>query len=247
MPRKPRFFLPDVPAHVVQRGNNRQPIFFGDADYHAYLDWLRQAAERWSCRLHAYVLMTNHVHLLLTPADTDSVSRTMQYLGQRYVPYINRTYQRSGTLWEGRFKSSLVQTQAYLLSCYRYIELNPVRAGMVEHPGHYRWSSYAHNAGGEPSDLLTEHAEYLQLGSTAQARQHAYQALFASEPPAATLKSIRECLQTGTPLGNDRFRETIEATLGKRVGWTQRGRPKRTIDEPEDTPDATGQQPLAEI
>jgi putative transposase len=115
MPRKPRFFLPGVPVHVVQRGNNRQPIFFDDFDRRVYLDWLKEAAERWSCRIHAYVLMTNHVHLPLTPDGADGVSRTMQYLGRRYVPYINDTYRRSGTFWEGRFKSSLVQTEAYLL------------------------------------------------------------------------------------------------------------------------------------
>lgn len=229
MPRKPRFFLPGVPVHVVQRGNNRQPIFFDDLDYRAYLNWLKEASERWSCRIHAYVLMTNHVHLLMTPDGADGVSRTMQYLGRRYVPYINHTYQRSGTLWEGRFKSSLVQTEAYLLACYTYIELNPVRAGMVKHPGHYRWSSYAHHANGETNALITEHAEFLRLASSDQGRRDAYRALFADEPHAQTLRNIRDCLQTGTPLGNDRFREHIEATLGTCVGRPQRGRPKKLV------------------
>lgn len=117
MPRKPRFFVPGVPPQVVQRGNNRQPIFFDDFDNRVCLDWLKEALERWLCRIHAYVPMTNHVHLLLTPDNSQGVSRTMQYLGRRYVPYINDTYQRSGTLWEGRFKSSLVQTEADLLTC----------------------------------------------------------------------------------------------------------------------------------
>jgi putative transposase len=244
MPRKPRFFLPGVPVHVVQRGNNRQPIFFDDFDYRAYLDGLKEASERWACRIHAYVLMTNHVHLLLTSDGADGVSRTMQYLGRRYVPYINHTYQRSGTLWEGRFKSSLVQTEAYLLACYTYIELNPVRAGMVKHPGHYRWSSYARNACGETNALITEHAEFLRLASSDQARREAYRALFTGEPCAQTLKEIRDCMQTGTPLGNERFREHIEATLGKCVGRTQRGRPKKPVDTPHETPDATGQQQI---
>jgi putative transposase len=131
MPRKPRFFLADVPTHVVQRGNNRQPTFFDDNDRRVYLKWLAEAMERWNCAVHAYVLMTNHVHLLLTPNDAQGVSRAMQYLGRRYVPYMNHRHGRTGTLWEGRFKSSLVQSDAHLLTCYRYIELNPVGAGMV--------------------------------------------------------------------------------------------------------------------
>jgi putative transposase len=244
MPRKPRFFLPGVPAHIVQRGNNRQPIFFDDCDYRAYLHWLKEASERWSCRIHAYVLMTNHVHLLLTPDDTQGISRTMQYLGRRYVPYINHTYQRSGTLWEGRFKASLVQTEAYLLTCCTYIELNPVRAGMVSHPGQYRWSSYVHNAYGETNTLITEHTEYLRLASSDQARREAYRAFFTREPHAETLQNIRDCLQTGTPLGSDRFRQHIEATLGKCVGRTRRGRPQKPGEETRETPDAPGQQQL---
>ncbi len=215
-----------------------------DLDCRAYLNRLKDASERWSCRIHASVLMTNHVHLLLTSDDADGVSRTMQDLGQRYVPYINHTYRRSGTLWEGRFKSSLVQTEAYLLTCNTYIELNPVRAGMVKHPGHYRWSSYAHHANGETNALITEHAEFLRLASSDQGRREAYRALFTGESCAQTLKDIRDCLQTGTPLGNDRFREHIEATPGTCVGRTQRGRPKKPVDTPQETPDAKRQQQL---
>lgn len=153
-------------------------------------------------------------------------------------------YRRSGTLWEGRFKSSLVQTEAYLLACSTYIELNPVRAGMVKHPGLYRRSSYAHNANGETNALITEHAEFLRLASSDQARREAYRAFFTDEPHAQTLKDIRDCLQTGTPLGNDRFREHIEATLGKCVGKAQRGRPKKPVDTAFETLNATGQQQL---
>ena len=146
MPRKPRFFLPDVPVHVVQRGNNRQAVFFDDSDYRAYLSWIREGCERYGCEIHAYVLMTNHVHLLATPQATNSISRMLQYVGRRYVPYINHTYGRTGTLWEGRFKASLIHAEGYLLTCYRYIELNPVRAQMVEAPELYRWSSFRANA-----------------------------------------------------------------------------------------------------
>ena len=122
MPRKPRFFLPEVPVHIVQRGNNRQAVFFDDSDYRAYLNWLREAASRYGCDVHAYVLMTNYVHLLLTPRERESVSRVLQNVGRRYVPYINHTYSRTGTLWEGRFKASLVQEQGYVMACYRYID-----------------------------------------------------------------------------------------------------------------------------
>jgi len=140
MPRRARLNLPDVPLHIVQRGNNRQPTFFSEDDYVFYLACLRESAERHSCDVHAYVLMTNHVHLLVTPYQPDGASRLMQSVGRRYVQYVNYTYRRTGTLWEGRFKASLVESESYLLTCYRYIELNPVRARMVEDPTEYRWS-----------------------------------------------------------------------------------------------------------
>ena len=158
MPRKPRFHLPGVPVHVVQRGNNRQAVFYDEQDYRAYLKWLEEGAERYGCAIHAYVLMTNHVHLLVSPAHGESLGRLMQYLGRYYVLYINHHYGRSGTLWEGRYKASLIQAQDYLLACYRYIELNPVRAGMAKGPGQYRWSSYGYNALGREDRLLTPHS-----------------------------------------------------------------------------------------
>ena len=141
MPRKPRFFLPNIPVHAIQRGNNRQAIFFDESDYRMYLSWLKVAAEKYGCQIHAYVLMTNHVHLLITPEHRDSLSRLFQYVGRYYVSYVNNTYGRTGTLWEGRYKASVVEEEHYLLSCYRYIELNPVRAGMVKRPeDYYPWS-----------------------------------------------------------------------------------------------------------
>jgi putative transposase len=150
MPRKPRFNLIEIPQHVVQRGNNRQPTFFAEEDYRFYLDCLGEAASKYRCALHAYVLMTNYVHLLVTPGTPEGVSRMMQSVGRRYVQYVNYSYKRSGTLWEGRYKASLVQTEQYLLTCSRYIELNPVRAGMVQHPKDHKWTSYrAHAHGAE--------------------------------------------------------------------------------------------------
>lgn len=142
MPRRARLLLPNVPLHIIQRGNNRQACFYADEDYNFYLTWLREYADKTGCRIHAYALMTNHVHLLISADQTETPGALMKALGQRYVQYVNRTYRRSGTLWEGRFRSCLIQEESYLLSCYRYIELNPVRANMVEHPEQYRWPSY---------------------------------------------------------------------------------------------------------
>ena len=155
MPRKPRFFVPGVPVHIVQRGNNRQAIFFEEIDYEVYLSLLMEAIDRYGCEVHAYVLMTNHTHILATPSEKISLGRMIQYVGRHYVPYINRKYGRSGTLWEGRFKAAMIETSAYLLACYRYIELNPVRAGMVRHPGDYRWSSYGCNGLQSHNGLIT--------------------------------------------------------------------------------------------
>jgi putative transposase len=138
MPRKPRFFLSGIPLHIVQRGHSRDPVFFEDQDYVTYAYWLHKAAVRYQVSIHAYVLMTNHVHLLITPVDASSVSAFMQFIGRHYVPYINHKYGRSGSIWEGRFKSSLVDSESYLLATMRYIELNPVRASMVESPSQYR-------------------------------------------------------------------------------------------------------------
>jgi putative transposase len=241
MPRKPRFFISDIPVHVVQRGNNKQSIFFAERDYGLYLDWLQEASACWDCAIHAYVLMTNHVHLLTTPAAAEAVSRMMQTLGRRYVQYVNRTYHRSGTLWEGRFKSSLVQQSAYLLACYRYIELNPVRAGIVAAPEDYRWSSYRHNALGAADPLITGHADYRALGATDELRRAAYRELVGSGLEDPIVTQLRGCVQTGTPFGNDRFRAQVEQTLGCKVGFSRRGRPRRPAKPPADA--RSGAQP----
>ena len=226
MTRKPRFYVPGVPVHVVQRGNNRQAIFFDESDYKAYLNWLREALEKYDCYLHAYVLMTNHVHLLLSSEQSEGVSRMMQYVGRYYVPYVNHTYGRSGTLWEGRYKASLVDEDDYLLICMRYIELNPVRAGMVDHPGDYRWTSFHTNAGPDNDRLITPHFSFMELGETAVERKACYRNLFKVRVDDAMLSGIRSAWQTGTPLGNDRFREEIGQVLQKTVGYDHRGRPR---------------------
>ncbi len=228
MPRKPRFYLKGVPCHIVQRGNNREPIYFEKEDYLSYLEWLEEALIRYECEIHAYVLMTNHVHLLITPNTKKGISQTMQYVGRHYVPYINHMYGRSGTLWEGRYKASLIESESYLLTCMRYIELNPVRANMVKSPGQYKWSSYQSNATQKEDPLLTQHPKYKALGRTKQQRKHAYRELFRHHIDDKDLHNIRECWQSGTPLGNDRFRAKIEQRLKTKVGQTQRGRPRKT-------------------
>ena len=225
MPRRPRIHLDGVPLHIVQRGHSRQPCFFAAADYLAYLEWLSEAARCTGCQLHAYALMTNHVHLLLTPGDAQAVSAMMVALGRRYVPYINATYQRSGTLWEGRYKSSLIESESYLLTCMRYIELNPVRAGMCPDPAHYRWSSYRANALGEANPLLTMHSLFATLGADDASRQSAYRELFNQVLPDNTLNDIRLALNQTQPLGNSRFFDAIEQATGQRREAKPRGRP----------------------
>jgi len=232
MPRKQRHYLPGVPAHIIQRGNNRLPCFFSEDDYQFYMECLRDASKRFGCIIHAYVLMTNHSHLLMTPLNEDAIAKVMQSVGRRYVRYINQTYKRTGTLWEGRHKGNLVQSECYVLTCYRYIELNPVRAGIVAHPADYSWSSFQHNAQGRRNALLEPHEAYTALGVTAESRCLAYGELFAVNVDENLLKEIRDAAQFGTPLGNDRFRKEIEYTLGRRVGRTKRGRPRK--DNPED-------------
>ena len=202
MPRAPRLELPGVPLHVVQRGNNRAACFFGEVDRRFYLQCLAKSAARTDCAIHAYVLMTNHVHLLVTPGAPGSVAALLQDIGRRYVRVINTIHGRTGTLWEGRFKSSLVDSERYLLTCHRYIELNPVRAGIAAHPSAYPWSSHAHYAAGRRDDLITEHAAFLALGATPAERRAAFRELFLEELDGKTLAQIREAVNAGCPLGS---------------------------------------------
>jgi putative transposase len=225
MPRKRRFYQPGVPVHVFQRGHNKEPIFFDEKDYLAYLRFLKASADALKCLIHAYVLMTNHVHLLMTPKASNDISRLLQGIGRRFVPYINKTYQRRGGLWEGRHKGHILEAEDYFLICMRYIELNPVRAGMVEHPAQYRWSSYAANARGIDNAIIQPHKLYLSLGKTPVVRQAAYRELFETPIHSDKLDLIRASLHSGTPLGNDRFKKQIESVIGTSVGYSKRGRP----------------------
>jgi putative transposase len=226
MARKPRFSLPGIPQHVIQRGNNREPCFYAEDNYHRYLGDLKEALGRNDCRLHAYVLMTNHVHLLLTPMSEHGVSHLMQDVGRKYVRYINYTYRRSGTLWEGRYKASLIDSEVYLLTCMRYIELNPLRANMVAHPSEYRWSSYATNAHGQDNLLLTLHPVYRQLGLDPASCQHAYRELFRNHMDYATIHDIREALNQELVLGREDFKDRIELMSKRQTRPGRSGRPR---------------------
>ncbi|MDJ0892576.1 MAG: transposase [Gammaproteobacteria bacterium] len=223
MARLPRIVVAGQPLHIIQRGNNRHVIFFADDDYHRYLGDLRLAARRCACAVHAYVLMTNHVHLLVTPEDTEGPSRMMQAIGRRYVRYVNQRYRRTGTLWEGRFKSALIDSDAYLLACSRYIELNPLRARMVRYPREYRWSSYPHNAYGATDAALSEHPLYRSLAASPEGRQAAYRALFEHDLDNAILNTIRSGTEKGDVIGNDQFRARIQQALQRQVVHLRHG------------------------
>ncbi len=227
MPRLPRIDAPGVAQHVIQRGNNRQLCFGSDEDFVAYAHWLYEYSAKYQVEVHAWVFMTNHVHLLVTPLEKSGVSKLMQSLGRKYVQYFNIKYKRSGTMWEGRFKSCLVESQRYVLSCYRYIELNPVRAFMVENPKDYRWSSYAINAIGLESKLCTPHPSYLGLSDSKAERLDKYRSLFAGELQSEIINDIRMSTQKGLILGTHEFKEQMAELLGRRVEHRPKGRSRK--------------------
>ena len=218
--------VPGVAAHVVQRGVNRQLCFEGDPDYLVYLSILGQAAAKSGCAVHAYCLMTNHVHLLVTPPAELACSSLMYEVGRRYVPYFNRRHQRTGTLWEGRFRSCPVDSREYVLACYRYIELNPVRAGMVDCPASYRWSSHRGNIGLRDDRLLSAHVEYLALADAAGSRHAGYRQFCADGESAQFLSAVRDATSTGIPLAAESFKLRL-AKNGSRV---KRGKPGRRAE-----------------
>ena len=230
MPRQPRPDLASVPQHVVQRGHDRQPCFYVEDDSRRYLAALREPAIRYDCVVHAYVLMTNHVRLLVTLSSARAVSRMMQWLGPQCDGYINGRYRRTGTLWVGRYKSCLVDTQRYLLTCHRYIELNPLRAAMVAEPGDYAWSSYRANAQWLPDAVVLPHTEYLRLGADAAERCVAYRELFKEALSADRLAEIRAYVQQQRVLGSPRFQLEIETMLGRCASVRPAQRPRRSSE-----------------
>ncbi len=230
MARLPRYVIPGQPQHIIQRGNNRQIIFAAEADYQFFRDALVEASGRFGLAIHAYVWMTNHIHLLATPTYADSISKTFQSAGRKYVQYFNYTYKRSGTLWEGRYRATVVDTEHYLLRLMRYIECNPVRAGMVSHPRDYPWSShrfYAYGESGPNANWLIAHDEYLRLDRNEEARRQAYRALFRSEIDEVDLAVIRDSTHKGWAMGDGKFHAMIESLGDRRAAPAAKGRPRK--------------------
>lgn len=232
MARLPRYGVSGQPQHIIQRGNNRSPIFFAHQDYEFFLECLKDGCERYGCAVHAYVLMTNHVHLLATPESGDGISKLMQSIGRRYVQHINFRRRRTGTLWEGRYKAVPLDSEQYLMICYRYIELNPVRAGMVEKPADYRWSSYAFNAQGQEDPVVREHRLYQALGKEPTSRRVAYRALFRREIDEATLSDLRGSANRGWALGGKGFLAKLEAAADRPVQPRPRGGKRENAGRP---------------
>lgn len=201
MARQARLMLPGCPLHIIQRGHLRQACFFNRSDRLVYLDWLREYSRSNGVAIHAYVLMTNHVHLLATADEVWLISAMMKGISQKYAQFLNRRFERKGTWWEGRFRSSPVPVEQYLLTCHRYIELNPVRANMVEFAGEYPWSSYAGNAGLKSDELLTPHPTYLGLGGQTTRHHDAYRNLFSSAILPTQLAAIRQAIARNHPVG----------------------------------------------
>jgi putative transposase len=213
--------------HIVQRGHNRNPCFLQRSDHELYLGLLDEFRRKYGCAIHAFVLMTNHVHLLLTPREEGSASELMRRLGMTFVSAMNRRYGRTGSGWEGRFWSSVVDSSSYLLACHRYIELNPVRAGLAKRPHDYRWSSHACNAFGAPVPLVEPHARYLALGADEEKRRSAYRRLFTQELDDETLTLIRKALRSNLPIGSPEFIRSLEQSLGRPMTLQRGGRKPR--------------------
>jgi putative transposase len=227
MARLPRLTAPGLPHHLIQRGNNRQAIFADDSDRALYLRELAVLADAHRMAIHAYVLMPNHVHLLVTPAQHETLGRVMQALGRRYVRHFNDRHRRTGTLWEGRYRSTVVETDGYLLACMRYIDMNPVRAGLVAEPALYRWSTHGHHVGLRADPIVTEQAAYWALGNTPFERQVAYQRLFEVEQEADEIRAIRYATHCGWALGRTSFADSISDGAGRPAAPRRAGRPRK--------------------
>lgn len=236
MARLPRLVIPHQLHHVIQRGNDRQQIFREPGDYVLFSDWLRKSAKQFKVAIHAYVLMPNHLHLLATPSDETGLSRMMQWIGRYYVPYFNHKYDRVGTLWQGRYKTTVIDSEQYFMACSRYIELNPVRAGIVATAAEYRWSSYAHHVGAQADPLITDHSLYWSLGNTPFDREAAYKALVEQALTASEIAALNEATLKGWILGSDKFKASMERHANRRVSPVKRGRPVKRASRPHTEP-----------
>lgn len=224
MARLPRLVVPHQPHHIIQRGAGQHPVFHDSADYELFLHYLAESARIFKVAIHAYVLMTNHIHLLASPSDTTGLARMMQWMGRHYVPYFNRKYARTGTLWQGRYKTAVIDSEHYFLSCSRYIELNPVRAGMVARPGDYKWSSYHHHIGARHEPVITEHGLYWRLGNTPFAREAAYGQLVDLGTSPNEVDMITQSTLKGWAVGSASFKTHLEKKVAQRVAPAKRGR-----------------------
>jgi putative transposase len=227
MARLPRLVVPHQPHHIVQTGIDGQPVFRDDADYQAFLGWLREAARQFKVAIHAYALLPGQVQLLASPADPVGLARMMQWIGRQYVPYFNAKYLRAGTLWQGRYRATVIESAQYFLPCSRYIESEPVRAGFAPEVESYRWSSYAHHAGMQSDPIITDHAAYWALGNTPFDREAAYKSLMEQGLSMAEVKTFGEAARKGWPLGSDKFKTELEKQVNRRVKPSRRGRPAK--------------------
>lgn len=225
MARLPRLVVPNQPHHIIQRGNDRQLIFRDADDYAIFLARLREAARHYKVAIHAYVLMSNHLHLLASPSDQDGLSRMMQWIGRHYVPYFNKKYARTGTLWQGRYKATVLDSERYFMVCSRYIELNPVRAGIVSHPSEYAWSSHGHHVGLKSDPVITDHPLYWALGNTPFEREAAYRGLCEQALTEEDVGALSEATRKGWALGSDQFKLELEKKTNRRIRPAKRGRP----------------------
>jgi putative transposase len=226
MARRPRLFVVGFPYHAIQRGNNKTPIFFSDNDYLFFLEVLQEAKIKHPCFLYSYCLMPNHFHLLIEPKEKNNVSLLIKLLGAKYVRYVNKAYDRTGTLWEGRFKCALIEEELYFLTCFYYIEMNPVKAGITDLPELYRWSSYRFRAYGEKSAILDLDAWYKGLGATPHERQLRYRQLFQKAISKPAHKLVEEMTNKGGIIGCDSFKEHIQKIIGRNIIFRPPGRPK---------------------
>jgi putative transposase len=230
MARLPRLVVPHQPHHIIQRGIDRQQIFRDPADYTSFLGWLREAARQFGVAIHAYALLPEQVHLLATPSNATGLGRMMQWVGRQYVPYFNNKYDRTGTLWQGRYKATVLDADRYFLACSRYIEIAPVLAGLVSAAEDYGWSSHAHHAGAKPDPLITDHAVYWALGNTPFAREAAYRSLMEQALTEKEIAELREATLRGWALGSEQFKGRLERSIQRRVSPARRGRPPKKLE-----------------
>jgi putative transposase len=228
MARLPRLVIPNQAHHIIQSGIDRQAIFRDADDYTAFLGWLRDAARQFKVAIHAYVLMPDYMHLLASPSDSVGLSRMMQWVGRHYVPYFNSKYRRIGTLWQGRYKATVIEAEQYFLLCSRYIELNPVLVGAAAAPSDYPWSSFAHHAGVKPDPLVTDHPIYWALGNTPFEREAAYSELMNSGLTVAEVEALNEATLRGWALGSEKFKTILAKQANRRVSPAKRGRPAKS-------------------